>query len=762
MAKINLPVILLKGIIILPKSEIKLEFDNDVSKNVIDLSEMFHDNKILIVNQTNHLEENPNIKNLPNIGVIAKISDKLVLPNGNVHIKVTGLKRAYINEFLNINRSNEILESIITPVADEIIESEDILINKLITIFSNHCNLIPEMSNSIISYIKELTSLSILCDVIIPYLNIDLDRFKIYLETISVISRFDMILEDIVSEQEIYKIDREIENKIRNTIENSQRDFILQEKSKILKEELNELEPKEEEIKQIKETLEEKYYPTHIKEKIISELNRYESMNYYTPELDLVKNYIDWLLKIPNSGTNSKINLKKARLILDESHFGLEKVKDKIIENIAINKKNNSILCLVGPPGTGKTSLVYSIAKAMNKKLCKLSVAGITDDAIIKGHRKTYVASKPGRIVELLVKAKENNPVFLIDEIDKIGNGQIDLSSSLLELLDKSQNKEFIDNYIEEEIDLSSVFFITTANYINNIPEALRDRLDIINISGYTNKEKIELSKNYLINNVIDNCNIKFNIKISDEMISYIISGYTYESGVRELERCFDKIISYVATRNILLKKKLKNVIIDKTIVNKSLGIKLFDYKKTTNNKIGVVTGLAYTTNGGDTINIESTYYKGSGKLILTGSLGDVMQESATIALSYIKANAKSLKIDENLLLKNDFHIHIPSGAIKKDGPSAGITITTSLISLLKNKEIKNTLSMTGEISLKGDVLKIGGLKEKSLAALRDGIKTIIIPYDNVFEIDELPTEVKEKIKFISVKNYEEILKIIK
>ena len=536
-----------------------------------------------------------------------------------------------------------------------------------------------------------------------------------------------------------------------------------------LKEELGDISPKDDEIDEIRERLKNLEAPTNIKEKIENEIKKYEVLSNASPEINLVRNYIEWLLDLPwEIYTSDNENLKDVKNILNETHYGLEKVKTRIIEFLAVKKMTNSlkgpILCLVGPPGVGKTSLAFSIAKAMNRKFVKISVGGVSDEAEIKGHRRTYLGANPGRIITSIKKAKSANPVFLIDEIDKMTKDlKGDPASALLEVLDPEQNFLFSDKYIEEEFDLSQVLFITTANYIEQIPEALKDRLEVIKISGYTEYEKVDIVKKHLLPKICKEHGVSYKkVSMKDEIILKIIRNYTKEAGVRELERQVAKIIRKVVTKMVVDDIKLEKIIIDEKEIDEYLGKpKYINYNKRNNNQVGVVNGLAYTQFGGDTLPIEVTYYKGEGKLKITGSLGDVMKESAELAFSYVKSNYKKFNIDYELLKNNDFHIHAPEGATPKDGPSAGITLTTAIISALNKMVVNDAIAMTGEITLRGKVLPIGGLKEKSLGALRNGIQKIIIPEDNLSDLDELPQEVKDNIEFITVKQYEEVYKYV-
>ena len=769
MIKTDLPVIILKGIVLLPNNDIRLEFENDLSKNIIDVAELFHDNKILIVSKEDPLEESMDLKELPNIGVIAKISHKIELPNGKTRLIITGIKRAYVHEYLNLNKKDDILESIVSEIEVEKIESkeEEALIKKLYRELEHYTKTIPYISNGFLSLIVNMTNLDKMTDIVVPYLQITQNRMLEYLYQEKSIERLKMIIKDIYMETENFYIEKEIDTKIKEDLDENQRQFILKEKIKMIKKELGDTSLKENEINKIKNKLKKLKLDKKIKERIEEELTKYEALPETSPEMNVSRNYIEWLLNIPwNTYTKDNDNLEDIQNKLNKSHSGLEELKERFIEYIAIRRRTNNlkspIICLVGPPGVGKTSFVYSLAKALNRNFVKISVGGVNDEAEIIGHRRTYLGSNPGRIISSLKKAKSMNPVFLIDEIDKMTKDQKgDPASVLLEVLDPEQNKYFSDNYIEEEVDLSNIMFVTTANYIENIPEPLKDRLEIIEMSGYTEYEKLEITKQYLIPKICTEHGIKEkNIEISDEVILKIINGYTKESGVRELERILAKIIRKIVTKLIEKKISINKFIIDLEKVKEYLGNPIYD---NTNIKesIGVVNGLAYTSYGGDVIQVEVNYFKGNGSLILTGSLGDVMKESAKIALDYIKANYKKFDIDYKIFKENDIHIHVPEGAIKKDGPSAGITITTAIISALTNKKVLSSVAMTGEITLRGNVLKIGGLKEKSIGALRNKIKKIIIPKDNINDIEKLPIEVKENIEYISVDNYIEIFNLL-
>lgn len=764
--KKDLPVILLKGIILLPNNELKFEIDGETSRNIIDIAEMFHNNKILVVSQFNPLEEAPKISELPKIGVIAKITHKMELPNGKIRMILKAQTRARIYEYLNSKIDSGILEAIISELEpNEIDESEnELLIKKLTKEIENYIRKVPYMSNSFVNEMNNCKSLDKMTDIIAPNLPIEFSRLVMYLTEISSVVRMEMILEDIYKEIEMVNIENELDMKVRLELEQNQREYLLKEKIKHMKEELGEAPLKETEIDEIKDKISKLELTPSMKQKVEKEIRKYETLPITSPELSMCKSYIDWIIDLPwNNFTKDNDDLKKARNILDESHFGLEEVKLRIIEYLAVKQTTNSlkgpIICLVGPPGVGKTSLASSIAKAVNRNFVKISVGGIHDEAEIRGHRKTYLGANPGRIIIGMKKAKSSNPVFLIDEIDKItADIKGDPASALLEVLDPSQNKNFSDNFIEEDYDLSNVMFVATANHVENIPEALKDRLEIVELSGYTELEKIDIAKKYLIPKICEEHGIvKQSIFFEEDAIIEIIRSYTREAGVRELERQISKIVRKIVTSIVTTKIKVGKLNITKDNLNKYLGLPKYHLISNNESVVGVVNGLAYTNYGGDTIQIEVNHYKGTGKLELTGSLGEVMKESASIALSYIKANYDKFNINYDEIINSDIHIHVPEGAVPKDGPSAGLALTTALISSFTNLKVSSRIAMTGEITLRGLALPIGGLKEKSIGAKRKDIETVFIPFGNIGDLEIIPDEIKNKITFIPIKDYIEI-----
>ena len=769
MVKTNLPVIILKGAILLPYCEFRLELNNEIDRNIIDLAEKNHDSNLLIVSPKNPLEENINIDELPKIGTVVKISMKMQI--GKItRVVLEGLNRVNIVDYKNYNNEKNILSATITSTTQFAMApvDEKALIRKLQKRVETYILKVPNRGNSILSLITNTSSISKLTDIVANYLPIEFERRLEYLNTINPYKRVIMLFEDIKTEEEILELDKKIDIKLKKALDDSQKEFLLRERIRLIREELGDVNPKESDVNELKEKIEKNDFPIKIKDKLKSEIKKYELMNSNSPELGIVRNYIELMISLPwNKSTKDNKDLKNARKKLDSTHYGLEKVKDRIIEYLAVKQMSNNltspIICLVGPPGVGKTSLAKSIADCMNREFVKISVGGVNDEAEIIGHRRTYIGSNPGRIITAMKKAKSNNPVFLIDEIDKMTKDiKGDPASALLEVLDKEQNNKFIDNYVEEEFDLSNVLFILTANYIDQIPIELRDRLEIINLTGYTEYEKVDISKKHLIKKQIilhglSNKNVSF----SDKAILLIIRKYTREAGVRELERIIATVLRKIVTDILEKNNQKKYNITEKNLCN-FLGREKYGYEYINNSDVGVVNGLAYTDYGGSTLPIEVTYYKGNGELTLTGSLGEVMKESAKIALSYIKSNCDFFDIQYDILVNSNIHIHVPEGAIKKDGPSAGITITTAIISAFTNKKISNKIAMTGEITLRGKVLPIGGLKEKIMGAQRNNINLIIMPKENEKDLEDIPNEIKQNIKYEFVEDYKEIYKIIK
>ena len=768
MVKTNLPVIILKGAVILPYCEFRLDLNNPIDKHILELSEKNHDSHLLIVSPSNPLEESIEIPDLPKLGVVVKVTMKMAIGK-NIRIIVQGLNRVNILSYEDYKNETNILSASITSTTQFAMSpmDETALIRKIQKRVEAYINKVPNASNSILSEISNVNSISKVSDITANYLPIDFERRLEYLNTINPYKRVIMLFEDIKTEEEIMELDKKIDVKLKKVLDDSQKEFILREKIKLIREELGDVNSKENDALMLKEKVDKLDCKDSIKNKIYNEIKKYELMNSNSPEVGVVRNYIDLMLSLPwNNKDKENDDLKVAREILDRTHYGLKKIKDRIIEYLAVKKLSNNetspIICLVGPPGVGKTTLAKSIAEATNRKFVKISVGGVSDEAMIMGHRRTYIGSNPGKIITAIKKAKVNNPVFLIDEVDKMTRDlKGDPASALLEVLDKEQNKTFVDSYVEEEFDLSNVMFILTANYIENIPIELRDRLEIIELSSYTDFEKLDIAKDYLIKKNLEECGLtNTSISFSDNSLLSIIRNYTREAGVRELDRTIASILRKIATNIVEGGSKKKYIINEKNITN-YLGVYKYNDNLVLENSIGTFNALAFTSFGGETLKVEVTYYKGDGKIILTGQLGDVMRESCEIALSYIKANCNSFGIDYEELSNSNIHIHALDGAVKKDGPSAGIAITTAIISAFKKKKVANNIGATGEISLNGNILPIGGLKEKSIGAKKGNIDTIIIPTANKKDLEEIEDEIKNGINYIEVSNYMDAYKIL-
>ena len=764
--KSNLPVLLLKNMVLFPYNEIRIEFDKEEDKKLLSLSESCYESSILIVNPKDSLETDPEIEELPNFGIVGKVKMKLDMPNGKTRIILLGEKRAKVYAY---SKDDGIYEALYSTVSEEELSVKEEMayvraLNKHIDVYVRE---VPYMSNTILSQTAGISNIDKLTDVVVLYLPITLDRKLEYLKEASSTSRVKMILDDINKDIEILRLEQKIEASVAMGLEQSQKEFVLKEKIKAIREELGEEEQNETEI--LKDKINALDAPKKVKDKLLVELNKYSMSNYSSPETGMIRTYIDWLLNLPwNNYTEDRKDLKKVREILDSTHYGLENVKDRVIEYLAVKQNTNNlrspIICLVGPPGVGKTTFAKNIAKSLNRKVTKISVGGINDEAEIIGHRRAYIGSAPGLIIQGMKKAGTTNPVFIIDEIDKMTKDiKGDPASSLLEVLDKEQNKYFVDHYIEEEFDLSNVMFIATANYLSQIPEELKDRLEIIELSSYTEFEKLDIAKNYLIVNSLKEHGLKpHEVTFTDDAILTLIRNYTKESGVRELDRLISTILRKIVKR-IVVDKDKKKYSIDSDDLEKYLGIKKYLYNDNKDTeRIGIVNGMAYTIYGGDILPIETAMFKGKEELILTGSLGEVMQESAQIAFDYIKANSDKFGVNLDKLENKSIHIHVPEGAIQKEGPSAGVALTTALISLFTNRPISSRISMTGEITLTGRVLPIGGLKEKVIGAYRAMINKIYIPKENEKDLKDIPDNIKENIKFVLVNDYIDIYNNIK
>ncbi|MBR2712311.1 MAG: endopeptidase La [Bacilli bacterium] len=764
MLKTKLPVIVLRNIVLLPLGEIKLEVQEVLDKEIIYNAINEHNGYVLLVSPKYATTEILTKEDLPKIGIIGKITSNFELPNTNIRISITGINRAFIYDY--IQDGDLIKDAIIGP---QKVEQEDSNLTeaKLRLIkeeFSKYVSVMPSMSNYYVNKINEEKSLENITDSIINILPISFEEKYKFLEDNNSISRGDYLITLLQKERNISSLENDLENKLKIKMDESQREFVLREKLKVIKKELHEDTSKEDEIDLLNKKIASLKMDNDIKERLYKEVKKYENTPIASPELTISKNYLDTMLSLPwNVLTKDETNLDKIEKCLNETHYGLNDIKTRILEYIAVkkltNEENAPILCLVGPPGVGKTTLAFSIAKALNKNFVKISVGGVSDQAEIVGHRRTYVGAEPGRIINGMIKAKSSNPLFLIDEIDKMTKGfNGDPESAMLEVLDREQNKYFTDNFLEEKYDLSKVMFVLTANDIGSIPGPLLDRLEIIELSSYTRFEKLDIVKKHMLPKLIKNHGLsKYKIVFTDEAINSIIENYSKEAGVRELERLISKILRKIAVK--VLNKEINEIEINNKNLSDFIGKEKYLSKKTINKLPGVVNGLAYTPFGGSTLPIEVCIYPGKGNIILTGSLGEVMKESANISIGYVKSILKDLKVKEDFFEKHDIHINATETAVKKEGPSAGIALTTAIISSLKNVTISSDIAMTGEITLMGNVLEIGGLKEKTIGAYNSNVKKIFIPKSNDKDLEELPKEVKDNIKIILVDNYKDIYK---
>ena len=755
----KLLVLIINDMVIFPNNEVRIEYDNTYDKQMIEIVDRLEDNLMLIVNPIE--EGNVDITSFPKYGVLGRIKLKMNVPNGKTRIVIEGIERVEI--FSLVEEDNFYKANYKEVEIKEETENKDYF-SILVKSLEKYIAKVPYMSNAILSQLSNVETLSDLCDLIVSFLPINYEDKKKYITTIDPVLRAKYLFEDMSRDLKLVELEQKIELEVEKEINENQKEYFLREKIKQIQKELGESNSKDSEIEILSKKISKLKCNSKVKDKIKRELNRYESLNSNSPELGMIREYLDWMINLPwNNYTKDTNDLIKVKEILDSSHYSLEEVKDRILEYLAVKQNTNNlrspIICLVGPPGVGKTSLAISIAKSLNRKVAKISVGGINDEAEIVGHRRTYIGANPGRIIQGIRKAGTTNPVFIIDEIDKMTKDiKGDPASSLLEVLDPEQNKKFSDHYIEEDFDLSKVMFIATANYVEQIPYELRDRLEIINISSYTEYEKLDIAKNHLIPKELEEHGLTtLQVQIEDDAILTLIRNYTKEAGVRELERVIATLFRKVV-KKLLLDQNVAFYNIDNDMIEELLGKKKYVYMENNiTDEVGVVNGMAYTVFGGDILPIEATLFKGKGDLVLTGSLGEVMQESCHIALDYIKSNMDKFNIDSKIFTDNDIHIHVPEGAVNKDGPSAGVTVTTTLISLFTNKKVEKNIAMTGEITLRGNVLGIGGLKEKVIGAHRAGIRTVYIPIENEKDLDEIPDEIKKDISFISVDKYEEI-----
>ena len=764
---LTLPLLPTRSFVLFPSTIQPIEAGRTFSINAIRAAHLQADSLLFVACQKNPNDESIDFNNIYHYGTLCRIVS-IVEKGDLVRVRVDVVERIRLTT-LSLDNANGyyVAEGVVDKIPEVDSLTNDSIIRAIIEKLNNLPNVLSLLNKSTLNLVNKTKEASSLCYILASNLQGSTEEKQSILECNDVNSLMEKIVLLLSGEQTKAQIEENIANSVRESSEKAQKEYFLREKLKAIKKELGENTDGNNSPESILEKIENNPYPENIKKKVKSELNKFDMMPQGSLEAALIQSYLDVLLSIPWwEKTEDDEDLKHVEKILDEDHFGLENPKKRIIEYLAIKKLTGNlkspILCFYGPPGTGKTSLGKSIARALGRKFFKASLGGISDEAEIRGHRRTYVGSLPGRIIQGMRKAGVTNPVFLLDEVDKLASSyKGDPASALLEVLDPEQNNQFNDNYVEEPYDLSDVLFICTANYLENIPGPLRDRLELIQLSSYTEIEKMHIVKEHLIKKQIEINGLKEEqVEFEDDAIRYIIRSYTRESGVRELERKIASCLRKVAV-NFVKDPNIGKTVINEDKVREFLGTPIFeDSHKEKEPQIGVVTGLAYTEYGGDILPIEVNYFKGKGALILTGHLGDVMKESASIALDYVKSNAELFKIDPDIFQNNDIHIHVPEGAVPKDGPSACVAMTCAIISCLSKRPVSPDVAMTGEVTLRGQALPIGGLREKSLAALRCGIKTIIVPKENRKDVDELPQEVKDNLKIIYMEKVEDAVEV--
>lgn len=759
---IRIPLLPLRGLIVYPTMVLHLDVGRDKSVQALEKA-MMDDHLVCLVSQKEMGIDEPAVDDLYKMGTLAKIKQMLKLPNGTMRVLVEGLNRIEVKEI--IEEEDCFLADVMKYNEEHETDVEDkALMRTLLDYFEQYIKLSKKVSVETFSTVTDIEEPGRLADIIASHLPIKIQLKQEVLETEDVKERLNMLISYIQDEQEVLQLEKKIGQRVKKSMERTQKEYYLREQMKAIQKELGDKEGKGGEVATLREKIEESGMPERVMMTALKELDRYEKIPATSAESSVIRNYIDWLLALPwTKETEDRLDIHRADKILNEEHYGLEKVKERVLEYLAVQKLTNSlkgpILCLAGPPGVGKTSLARSIATALNRNFVRVSLGGVRDESEIRGHRRTYVGAMPGRIIQGMKKAGTVNPVFLLDEIDKMSNDfRGDPSSAMLEVLDPEQNHNFSDHYIEETYDLSKVMFVATANNLATIPGPLRDRMEIINIAGYTELEKLEIAKRHLAVRQLENHGLKkADLQIREDALVALIRLYTREAGVRNLEREIASICRKAA--RIIVSGDKKRVVVTEKNLEEFLGKARFRYGQAeSENQVGVATGLAYTTVGGDTLAIEVSLSPGKGRLVLTGKLGDVMKESAQAAFSYIRSKAEELGIDEKFHEKYDIHIHVPEGAVPKDGPSAGITIATALTSALTGRPVRREVGMTGEITLRGRVLPIGGLKEKSLSAHRAGLTKILIPQDNERDIEDIPDSVQEQLDIVLVSHLDQVL----
>lgn len=756
------PLLPLRGLLVYPSMVLHLDVGREKSVKALEKA-MVDDNLILLCSQSEVNIEEPTQEDIFRIGTVAKVRQMLKLPNGTIRVLVEGMERAEIVEYLDNDEFYEVMAKE-CPEEESSDPEVDALMRTVLTQFEHYINLSKKVTPETLAAVSDIEEAGRLADVITSHLSLKIKDKQEILETIDVRKRLEKLLDILNNEREVLELERKISQRVKKQMEKTQKEYYLREQMKAIQKELGEKEGRAGEVEELRAQLEEKNLPEKVREKTQKEIDRLEKMPASSAEGGVIRNYVDWLLSLPwNDKTEDDLDLAKAEQVLNEDHYGLEKPKERVLEYLAVQKLvkklKGPILCLVGPPGVGKTSLARSIARSLGREFVRISLGGVRDEAEIRGHRRTYVGAMPGRIIQGMKTAGTLNPVFLLDEIDKMASDfRGDPSAALLEVLDPEQNNTFSDHFIEVPFDLSNVMFVTTANAVHNIPRPLLDRMEMLYIPGYTEMEKLQIATRYLLPKQKREHGLEpEQLEIGEDALLKTIREYTRESGVRNLEQQVAALCRKAAKK--IVSEGAQQIAITPDEVKDYLGVPKYRYGVAElEDQIGTVTGLAWTEVGGETLVIEVTVVPGSGKLILTGKLGDVMKESAQAAFSYTRSKATELGLAADFYEKNDIHIHIPEGAIPKDGPSAGITIATALISALTGRHVSKDVAMTGEITLRGRVLPIGGLKEKSLAAHRAGYKKILLPKDNERDLRDIPESVKEDVVFVPVSHMDQVL----
>ncbi|MDQ0256481.1 ATP-dependent Lon protease [Evansella vedderi] len=759
----KLPLLPLRGLLVYPTMVLHLDVGRDKSVQALERA-MVEEKEIFLATQKEIAIDEPEEEDIYAVGTLAKVNQMLKLPNRTIRVLVEGIQRGKVQTFTDKEEYFEVGVELIEERQEPTVE-EQALMRNVLDQFEQYIHLSKKVSQETFASVSDIIEPGRLADIISSHLPLKIVQKQEVLETISVKDRLTKILQILSNEKEVLGLEKKIGQRVKKSMEKTQKEYYLREQMKAIQKELGDKEGKEGELEELRKKIAEADMPESVEEKALKELARYEKMSASSAEGSVIRNYVEWLVQIPwKKETVDQLDIHRSEKILDEDHYGLEKVKERVLEYLAVQQLTRElkgpILCLAGPPGVGKTSLARSIARSLDRNFVRISLGGVRDEAEIRGHRRTYVGAMPGRIIQGMKKAGTRNPVFLLDEIDKMASDfRGDPSAAMLEVLDPEQNNSFSDHYIEEPYDLSKVMFIMTANNIGAIPAPLMDRMEIIHIAGYTEVEKLNIAQEYLLPKQVKEHGLtKGKLQVKEDALLKVVRYYTREAGVRSLERQMATICRKAA--KIIVSGDKKKVVVTEKTIEDLLGKPKFRYGKAElEDQIGAATGLAYTTAGGDTLTIEVSLSPGKGKLTLTGKLGDVMKESAQAAFSYIRSKSEELNIDPEFHEKNDIHIHVPEGAVPKDGPSAGITMATALISALTGRAVRKEVGMTGEITLRGRVLPIGGLKEKSMSAHRAGLTHIIMPKDNEKDLEDIPESVRKDLKFIPVSHLDEVLK---